>query len=204
MTIARPYGTPGAPDGCICLNPRQHPARQISPDFSELDRIVAQARLVLSLLVLLSLYVDPSTGGLFDVTKWQFITLVCHLFYSSSMYLVLRRGVHIDSVRKFSIALDLLFCYCTCLRHRGTHQPVICALCICNRGRRPWSQSTRHCTDGVVLRLALYSGHRFFEWADERLSDEGGLSGNGRICHRILWTTARQLRNPPSRARSGS
>jgi hypothetical protein len=109
MTIARPYGTPGAPDGCICLNPRQHPARQISPDFSELDRIVAQARLVLSLLVLLSLYVDPSTGGLFDVTKWQFITLVCHLFYSSSMYLVLRRGVHIDSVRKFSIALDLLF-----------------------------------------------------------------------------------------------
>ncbi|MGZ6241680.1 MAG: sensor histidine kinase [Candidatus Binataceae bacterium] len=52
---------------------------------------------------------DPSTGGLFDVTKWQFITLVCHLFYSSSMYLVLRRGVHIDSVRKFSIALDLLF-----------------------------------------------------------------------------------------------
>jgi signal transduction histidine kinase len=53
--------------------------------------------------------VDPSTGGLFDVTKWQFITLACHLFYSSSMYLVLRRGVHIDSVRKFSIALDLLF-----------------------------------------------------------------------------------------------
>jgi signal transduction histidine kinase len=109
MTIARPYSTPGAPDGCICLNPRQHPARQISPDFSELDRIVAQARVVLSLLVLLSLYVDPSTGGLFDVTKWQFITLACHLFYSSSMYLVLRRGVHIDSVRKFSIALDLLF-----------------------------------------------------------------------------------------------
>src|SRR6266481_1283048 len=104
MAIARPYSTPGAPAECICLNFRQHPARQMKLDFSELDRKVARARVVLSLLVLISLYVDPSTGGLFDVTKWQFITLICHLFYSSSMYLVLRRGVHIDSVRKFSIA----------------------------------------------------------------------------------------------------
>lgn len=109
MTIPRPYSTPGAPDGCICLNPRQHPARQISPDFRELDRTVAQARVVLSLTLLLSLYVDPSTGGLFDVTKWQFITLACHLLYSSSIYLVSRRLVHVDSMRKFSIALDLLF-----------------------------------------------------------------------------------------------
>lgn len=81
----------------------------MNPDFSGLDRKVAQARVVLSLLVLTSLYVDPSTGGLFAVTKWQFITLTCHLFYSSLIYLALSRGVHIDSVRKFSITLDLLF-----------------------------------------------------------------------------------------------
>lgn len=95
----------------------------MNPDFSELDRNVAQARVVLSLLVLMSLYVDPSTGGLFDVTKWQFITLICHLFYSSLMYLALSRGVHIDSVRKFSIALDLLFATAVALVTEGRTSP---------------------------------------------------------------------------------
>jgi hypothetical protein len=44
---------------------RQQRANYMKPDFGELDGKVAQARAVLSLLALLSLYVDPSLGDCF-------------------------------------------------------------------------------------------------------------------------------------------
>lgn len=97
--------------------------RHMKPDLSELDRKVAQARVVLSLVAMLSLYVDLSTGGLFHVDKWQFITLICHLVYSSFMFLALSLGVQIDPVRKFSTALDLLFATAVAFVTEGRTSP---------------------------------------------------------------------------------
>jgi hypothetical protein len=41
----------------------------MKPDFGELEGKVAQARAILSLLALISLYVDPSLGGFFVLGK---------------------------------------------------------------------------------------------------------------------------------------
>lgn len=51
----------------------------MKPDFAVLDVRVAQARVVLSLLALLSLYVDPTLGGLFHLDLWLLTALLCHL-----------------------------------------------------------------------------------------------------------------------------
>jgi signal transduction histidine kinase len=81
----------------------------MKPDFGELDGKVAQARAVLSLLALLSLYVDPSLGGLFHLETWLLVVLLCHLLYSALTYLALAYRVGADPVRKISVALDLIF-----------------------------------------------------------------------------------------------
>ncbi len=81
----------------------------MTPDFGELDGRVAQARVVLSLLALLTLYVDPSLGGLFHLDRWLLTTLLCHLIYSVLTYLALRYRVGFNPIGKISIGLDLIF-----------------------------------------------------------------------------------------------
>jgi signal transduction histidine kinase len=80
-------------------------------DFEDLDRRVARARIVLSLLATLSLYVDPSAGGLFHLEKWLLITLLCHFIYSVLTHLALTYGVrsNLGTIRKLSTGLDLFF-----------------------------------------------------------------------------------------------
>ncbi len=78
-------------------------------DFAVLDDSVAQARVVLSLLALLSLYVDPSQGGLFHLGTWLLTALLCHLLYSALTYLALVYQLRTKPVRKISIGLDLIF-----------------------------------------------------------------------------------------------
>jgi signal transduction histidine kinase len=81
----------------------------MKPDFSELDRRVAEARVVLSLLVMGLLYIDPSQGGLFHLDNRVFATLLCHLFYSLLTYLALSRRVGTNPLWKLCAGLDLLF-----------------------------------------------------------------------------------------------
>jgi hypothetical protein len=55
--------------------------------FSDLDLDIARTRIVLSLLAMVSLYVDPTTaGGLFHLTPYVLGTLLCHLAYSVGTY----------------------------------------------------------------------------------------------------------------------
>lgn len=63
----------------------------------DLDLNIARGRIALSLLAFLSLYLDPSTGGLFRLDTWVLITLGCHLAYSVSTYLVLNLRLCTDS-----------------------------------------------------------------------------------------------------------
>jgi signal transduction histidine kinase len=81
----------------------------MKPDFGILEVRVAQARVVLSLLALLSLYVDPSLGGLFHLDTWLLAALLCHLLYSALNYLALAHRLGSNLVRKLSIALDPIF-----------------------------------------------------------------------------------------------
>ncbi len=136
----------------------------MKPDFSDLNRKVAGGRVVLSLLVLISLYVDPSTGGLFNVTEGQFITLLCHFLYSSLTYLALSSGVRIDSVRKFSIALDLFFATAVALVSEGRTSPsfvffVFAILAVGLRARLRDTILTTSCSVVLyILVIALSNG----------------------------------------------
>ena len=81
----------------------------MKPDFGELDRRVAEARVVLSLLSMLSLYVDPSQGGLFHLENRLLATLLCHLLYSVLTYFTLSYRVGTNPLWKLCAGLDLLF-----------------------------------------------------------------------------------------------
>ena len=62
------------------------------PDFQDLDLSIARARIALSLIAMLSLYIDPSTaGGLFHLNAYALTTLLCHLAYSVGIYFALGR-----------------------------------------------------------------------------------------------------------------
>lgn len=124
-------------------------------DFGELDRKVAQARVVLSLLATLSLYVDPSAGGLFHLGKWLLATLLCHLIYSTLTYLALSYRVATNPARKLSTALDLIFATVIAFLTEGRTSPsfVFFVFAVVAVGFRTGFRDTLLVTSGSV---ALY------------------------------------------------
>src|SRR5215471_6542227 len=95
----------------------------MKPDFGVLDVRVAQARVILSLLALLSLYVDPSLGGLFHLDPWLLAALLCHLLYSALTYLALAYRLGTNPVRRVSICLDLIFAMVIAFLTEGRTSP---------------------------------------------------------------------------------
>jgi len=80
------------------------------PEFQDLDLSIARARIALSLIAMLSLYVDPSTaGGLFHLNAYALTTLLCHLGYSVGMYFALSRRVSRANLQVLSTSFDLFF-----------------------------------------------------------------------------------------------
>ena len=80
------------------------------PEFQDLDLSIARARIALSLIAMLSLYVDPSTaGGLFHLTAFALTTLLCHLAYSVGMYFALSRRSSRANLQVLSTSFDLFF-----------------------------------------------------------------------------------------------
>jgi signal transduction histidine kinase len=80
------------------------------PEFQDLDLSIARARIALSLIAMLSLYVDPSTaGGLFHLNAYALTTLLCHLGYSVGMYFALSRRVSRAKLQVVSTSFDLFF-----------------------------------------------------------------------------------------------
>jgi signal transduction histidine kinase len=77
---------------------------------SRLDLNIARARIGLSVLAMLSLWVDPSgPGGLFGLTKTAAATLLSHLAYSVILLTVLSRRLAIAHLASISNLLDLFF-----------------------------------------------------------------------------------------------
>src|SRR5271167_1923128 len=80
------------------------------PEFQDLDLSIARARIVLSLIAMLSLYIDPSTaGGLFHLNAYALTTLLCHLAYSVGMYYALSRRFSDVNLQLLSTCFDLFF-----------------------------------------------------------------------------------------------
>ena len=79
-------------------------------EFQDLDLSIARARIALSLIAMLSLYVDPSTaGGLFHLNAYALTTLLCHLAYSVGMYFALSRRFSRANLQVLSTSFDLFF-----------------------------------------------------------------------------------------------
>ena len=80
------------------------------PEFQGLDLTIARARIALSLIAMLSLYIDPSAaGGLFHLNVYALTTLLCHLAYSVGMYFALSRGLADGNLQVLSTSFDLFF-----------------------------------------------------------------------------------------------
>lgn len=93
------------------------------PGFNDLGLHIARARVVLSLLAMLSLYIDPSAGGLFHFDTYVLITLLAHLVYSLVTYLALRQRLQVHRLPEISIVLDLVFATAIALLCEGPTSP---------------------------------------------------------------------------------
>ena len=92
-------------------------------DFTELDLNISRARVVLSLIAILSIYIDPATGGVFYLSNYALITLSCHLLYSIATYLAARRRVGLRYLAISTTVLDVLFAAAVVLVAEGPTSP---------------------------------------------------------------------------------
>src|SRR5260370_27953358 len=67
-----------------------------APDFSRLDSAIGGARIGLSLVTLLSIYIDPATGGLFGTAPSMLAVLTFHLAYGIALYTAIESGIAPD------------------------------------------------------------------------------------------------------------
>jgi hypothetical protein len=89
---------------------RSQPNKSVGNDTRSLDFNIARARIALSLLAMVSLWIDPSTpGGLFELTKVEATTLLTHLAYGITVLTMLSRTVPTATLTTLSNVLDLFF-----------------------------------------------------------------------------------------------
>jgi signal transduction histidine kinase len=93
-------------------------------NLNTLDLDVGRTRILLSLLGIVSLWVDPTTaGGLFHLAPAALATLVCHLGYSVGTYLALKKGVAARQLPLICNGLDLFFAAAVALLTEGQTSP---------------------------------------------------------------------------------
>jgi signal transduction histidine kinase len=98
-------------------------------DLSDIDRYIARARTVLSLLALVSIYLDPVVGGPFSIEQLTLIVLALHLTYSlAAMLLTARLGRFQRGVR-ICEGLDVLFATAIALVTEGLNSPSYVFFC---------------------------------------------------------------------------
>jgi signal transduction histidine kinase len=95
-----------------------------SADLRSLALVIARARIVLCLFVLFSIYVDPSTGGLFGIGTYMLITLAAHLVYGTGTYLAVNRGPVTRLMLQATAVLDILFAAVLALFTEGPTSPA--------------------------------------------------------------------------------
>lgn len=128
--------------------------------FSDFDLDIARTRIVLSLLATLSLFVDPSAGGLFHLAPWLLATLLCHLAYSTATYFLLQYQVAKRWIPAATTLLDLLFATGVAYLTEGQTSPayiffVFAIIAVGVRATLPAIIGVTLC--GVVLYLLVIS-----------------------------------------------
>ncbi len=80
------------------------------PDYTHIDLNVARARIALSIVALISIYIDPTTGeGIFTIDRAVLATLALHFAYGLTAYSLIRRRISPEQVFAMTTALDILF-----------------------------------------------------------------------------------------------
>jgi signal transduction histidine kinase len=93
-------------------------------DLRSLDLTVCRARVVLSLVLLISIYVDPTIGGTFAFEGYQLLALLLHLAYSVGAYVACRYGVDARKLLPATAALDLIFASALAILTEGVTSPA--------------------------------------------------------------------------------
>lgn len=133
-------------------------ARTNRPEFYSLDLNIARARIVLSLLAMLSLYIDPTfAGGPFRLTGLALLTMLCHLAYSSLAYFAVSRRRAPGLLTPISTFLDLFFATAIAFITEGATSPsyAFFIFAIVAAGIRPGVRVTVAVT---LASVALYLG----------------------------------------------
>lgn len=78
-------------------------------DRNDLDRSIARARIVLSVLALASWYVDPAYGGWFFIDRSSLIVLSLYMVYSLATFVLINRGIAPTQLPRICTILDLAF-----------------------------------------------------------------------------------------------
>ena len=78
-------------------------------DFGRLDSAIGRARIGLSLVTLLSIYIDPTTGGLFGIAPSMLAVLTLHLAYGIALYTAIESRIAPDRLPAIWTAIDILF-----------------------------------------------------------------------------------------------
>ncbi len=93
-------------------------------DFADLDLNVSRARIALSVVALISIYIDPTTGyGIFSLDRYALTTLALHFAYSLTAYLLIRRHLAPQRVFAATTALDILFATAVAFFTEGPTSP---------------------------------------------------------------------------------
>ena len=88
-----------------------------------LDLNIGRARIGLSLVGLVSIYIDPTTGGLFGIAPQMLAVLACHFAYGVSAYVTLSRHSTPERFPSILTGLDIFFATLLALCTEGPTSP---------------------------------------------------------------------------------
>ena len=74
------------------------------PDFA-----IGRGRIFVSLIALLSIFIDPTNGGFLGIEPYALGVLLAHLGYSILMYIALQKTLDHHDLATISVPLDVLF-----------------------------------------------------------------------------------------------
>lgn len=94
-------------------------------DIRDLELAVARARIVLSPVVLLSVYVDPTTGGFLGVGTRMLAILILHLMYGLATYWTISTGKLTASLLWITAGVDLIFASSLAFFTEGPTSPAL-------------------------------------------------------------------------------
>jgi signal transduction histidine kinase len=130
-----------------------------APDFADLDLNVARARIALSIVALISIYIDPTTAeGIFSIDRAVLATLALHFAYGLTAYTLIHRRISPEQVFAMTTALDIIFAAAVAFFTEGPTSPsyVFFTFAIIATGCRTGLRATLWVTfASVVLYLAL-------------------------------------------------